>query len=508
MRCTVLFMVFVLGITVFQAQNVGIGKVPHPKARLEIYDTTRGILIPRLSSTQIQTHLTGSLPEGLLIYNLTCHRFQYWDGSQWRPLYVYTDSTWCLPHYQYRKPILIINTDTQAWLNFQVLLTLNTQALINAGKLRSDAHDLIFTTPSCARLPYWIESGLNTATTRIWIKYPYLAAGDTDTVFMYYGFPPEFTSNQSPPEQVMGMLQVMKINLPLQNSAGQWFSYSFLRSFGTDTPVVIATPDLTYNGGQELVIRLNNITPTSFQIRQQEPSNRDDIHAAELVTVFALPKGAWRTLGSNLLIEAGQTTTNQWFNNGGTWNTVSFSASFASTPIVLSQPQDFSYTGFMDINIRNVSTTSFQCINEAEEGATPPVLQVRIGYIAVQPHTGTIDGTVPSEAKVFTACNADKDGSPITWCTINFSASFGTAPGVIAKLQTTNGADPAHLRGDQLTTTSVNFTIEEDQVADAERTHTTEDIGWWAIELPGVYWLYKDVSPTTAFLNEQVSTCY
>jgi Uncharacterized conserved protein len=38
-------------------------------------------------------------------------------------------------------------------------------------------------------IPYWIESGCNTANTRIWIKVPYIPANGNVTVYMYYGNP-------------------------------------------------------------------------------------------------------------------------------------------------------------------------------------------------------------------------------------------------------------------------------------------------------------------------------
>ncbi len=123
-------------------------------------------------------------------------------------------------------------------------------------------------------------------------------------------------------------------------------------------------------------------------------------------------------------------------------------------------------------------------------------------------HAGTIDGTVPSEAKVLKNCNGDVDASPYVWCTVNFTVPFSSVPGVVAKIQTYNGPDPAHLRGTNLTSTSVSFTIEEDQTLDAERTHVAEDIGWWAIGQQGIYLLYKAVNPSVSYLQEQSQTCY
>jgi len=64
------------------SQNVGIGtNTPHHKAKLEVADSTRGVLITRMTSAQRDT-LTNK-PEGLMIYNLTTHCLEFWNGSQW-----------------------------------------------------------------------------------------------------------------------------------------------------------------------------------------------------------------------------------------------------------------------------------------------------------------------------------------------------------------------------------------------------------------------------------------
>ena len=67
---------------IIQAQNVGIGTAtPHPKAVLHLEDSTRCLLVPRMTTAQRDT-LT-NLTEGLVIYNVTTHCLEFWNGSQW-----------------------------------------------------------------------------------------------------------------------------------------------------------------------------------------------------------------------------------------------------------------------------------------------------------------------------------------------------------------------------------------------------------------------------------------
>lgn len=69
-----------------QAGSVGIGtNAPYVNAVLDVTSTTKGVLLPRLTQAQ-RTTLTPLLnlaANGLLIYNTTTLRFNYWNGTQW-----------------------------------------------------------------------------------------------------------------------------------------------------------------------------------------------------------------------------------------------------------------------------------------------------------------------------------------------------------------------------------------------------------------------------------------
>ena len=89
----------------------------------------------------------------------------------------------------YYQSVTITNPNGSGLTDFQVKVTVNTQTLIGAGKLQSDGDDLRFTDDTGTMLlSYWIESGLNTASTVLWVKIPSLPTGNT-TVRLYYGNP-------------------------------------------------------------------------------------------------------------------------------------------------------------------------------------------------------------------------------------------------------------------------------------------------------------------------------
>ncbi|MCX6355620.1 MAG: DUF2341 domain-containing protein [Candidatus Aureabacteria bacterium] len=89
-----------------------------------------------------------------------------------------------LSGWDYKRPISI--SSGSALQNYQVLVTLNTQELIPA-KMRSDGGDVRFTdSDGLTLINYWIESGINTPSTRIWVRATSVPAGSS-TIYMYYG---------------------------------------------------------------------------------------------------------------------------------------------------------------------------------------------------------------------------------------------------------------------------------------------------------------------------------
>ena len=98
------------------------------------------------------------------------------------------EAAWFDDTFSYRQTVAITNAGS-AQTDFQVSITLNTSALITAGKMQSDCDDIRVTDVSGKVLPIWIETGTNacnTATTAIWTKVPNISTTGT-TVFLYYG---------------------------------------------------------------------------------------------------------------------------------------------------------------------------------------------------------------------------------------------------------------------------------------------------------------------------------
>ncbi|HEX7367437.1 MAG TPA: hypothetical protein VF273_10100 [Pelobium sp.] len=62
--------------------SVGIGTTtPNSSAALDIVSTTKGMLVPRMTSGQRDAIANASV--GLLIFNITDAKFNYWNGAKW-----------------------------------------------------------------------------------------------------------------------------------------------------------------------------------------------------------------------------------------------------------------------------------------------------------------------------------------------------------------------------------------------------------------------------------------
>ena len=95
------------------------------------------------------------------------------------------EGNWWNDTWQYRRPITISYSGS-ALTDYQVLVTFDSASLISAGKMKNDCGDLRFTASDDTELNYWIESGENTSSTKVWVKVDSIPDGGT-TIYVYYG---------------------------------------------------------------------------------------------------------------------------------------------------------------------------------------------------------------------------------------------------------------------------------------------------------------------------------
>ncbi len=112
--CRILLAHLGLGCSLFipqlaSAQGVAIGAgdpVPHASAILDLQSTTKGLLVPRMSTQQREDIADPAV--GLLVYDTDLGEFWYWADDDWFPLAIGGEESWST----------FGNNGTHPWYNF------------------------------------------------------------------------------------------------------------------------------------------------------------------------------------------------------------------------------------------------------------------------------------------------------------------------------------------------------------------------------------------------------
>lgn len=94
-----------------------------------------------------------------------------------------------LSSYSNKMQVSINNGALTCAFNIQIKLVLNTQALIAQNKMAISGNDIRFA-KNCegsGLLNYWIESGINTSSTVIWVKLDTLSANSISKIYLFSG---------------------------------------------------------------------------------------------------------------------------------------------------------------------------------------------------------------------------------------------------------------------------------------------------------------------------------
>lgn len=96
-----------------------------------------------------------------------------------------------LPGWSTQLPVTIVEGSGSALTDYQVRIVLDTGTLISNGLMNADGSDLRFGIDDTGStlLDYWIESGVNTAATVVWVKVPLLPASAATGIYLFTGNP-------------------------------------------------------------------------------------------------------------------------------------------------------------------------------------------------------------------------------------------------------------------------------------------------------------------------------
>lgn len=238
---------------------------------------------------------------------------------------------------------------------------------------------------------------------------------------------------------------------------------AFGRSYSN--PVVIAQPP-TYNGSHTSVVRITNVSSTGFTMFIDEAPNMDGAHTTETVNWIVLEAGNWQLAdGTRLKVGKLNTSATVGTSVANQWSQVNFSGAFPTSPVVMSQTQTNFDSYWVKTRQVNVGTTGFQVALEEDEAKTTSHGVETIGWVAIEAGSGTWNGRT---------YRADSTANAVThnWYVETFG-SVGT-PRLFGGMSTYSGGNNAYIRYRNLTSTTVEFKVEEDTVLDTEVNHIGE----------------------------------
>jgi hypothetical protein len=248
----------------------------------------------------------------------------------------------------------------------------------------------------------------------------------------------------------------------------QWTAVSHGKTFSD--PVVVAGP-LTLNSSDPAVVRVRNVNATGFEVRVDEYEYQDENHPRETVAYLVMERGRFR-LNNATNIETGS------FQASGTYpdtGIVDFSSPLAESPVVLTSIVSENEAQAVSGRIQKVTTDGFEFGMQEEEAGDGQHADETVHYVAWEPSGGTYeDMTFEATKTGYTIDN--------TPANLPFEQSYEKTPFLLAGMQTCDETDAASLRLQGKDSTSADLLIDEEQSADLETTHVTEDVGMLVLE--------------------------
>ncbi len=247
-----------------------------------------------------------------------------------------------------------------------------------------------------------------------------------------------------------------------------WQRIDFRRTF-VDAIVVAKPLSVSANEYSPATVRIRNIDSTGFEIRVQEWDYLDGFHDLEVVSYLAMESGRHQ-LADGSLVEAGRIQT------GATnaFVATAFEARFEVTPVVLTAVTSVNEGEAVTTRVRNIDRDGFEVGLREQEANAQTHAEESIDYIAWEPSSGIIDGVEFEVGRTDNVVTDDVHYVPY--------GDFAVPPVFLADMQTKDGGDTANLRLRNKSAGGVEVWIDEEKSMDLETGHTTEIVGYLAMD--------------------------
>ena len=159
----------------------------------------------------------------------------------------------------------------------------------------------------------------------------------------------------------------------------------------------------------------------------------------------------------------------------GGFNTVSFSTAFFNPPAVFAGVMTTNGGDPVITRADGLAASGFFLTMDEEEAKRDGHITETLGWIAVEQGSGT---TVDNRAVAVSQATADHQPAA-TSLGLTAARQF---PVLVGDVVSTNGGDPVVLRYRNLTASSAELFLQEEQSLDAETGHILEDVSIFAAE--------------------------
>jgi subtilisin len=276
-----------------------------------------------------------------------------------------------------------------------------------------------------------------------------------------------------------GLLDAEAASTTTQNMIGESGTISVNENWttvsleGSYTDPVVVTSVGTFNDSDPVHSRVRNAGSGSFEVRLEEWDYQDGTHGSETINYVIMEAGTHST-EAGMDVVAGKATVD------GSWTTVSYSPSWRA--------QSHAYTQVMSNNdstpavtrVTRAGRAQFDVVcQEQEANETWDQQQLNghanetIGFIVTEPRSGDVGDTGES---ISSTISTDE------WTTATLEDSYSTTPVMLHRIQSFFGQDPGSVRTKNVSSTSLDLMIQEEQSAENETSHVKEYVATMAFE--------------------------
>lgn len=293
------------------------------------------------------------------------------------------------------------------------------------------------------------------------------------------------------------------------NVGDSWQTISLNNSY--TNPVVIATPVIPTTNDDPVVTRVRNATGTSFELRVQQPGGSTS--GSYSVQYFVVEEGSYDQATYGIEMEAVLSSANRTAARSRWGNSYRESRSYLNSyqnPVILGQvmsenDQDWSvFWASADNSRTNIPLASgFAAGKHVAEDNDRTRANESIGYVVIEAGNGTI-GSTDFIAGVGTDIVRGQQNSSLGY--LYGAPNLYLLGGVLssAAMDGGDGGWPV-FKAAPLGASGFRIAIEEDQIRDNERSHTTEQVAYLVFGYSNTNLPLERTDPLTSEYPEQPS---